>query len=72
MHKLHRSTRDVKQGCWPDRIVAAMGGIARGYRTMAHSGWQILFPAIAITLSVLAINQVGDGLSRVFAKQGGS
>lgn len=42
--------------------------LARGYRTMSHSSWQILFPSLAITLSVLAINQVGDGLSRLLER----
>ena len=42
--------------------------LARGYRTMSHSSWQILFPSVAITLSVLAINQVGDGLSRLLER----
>ncbi|MFJ4293478.1 ABC transporter permease [Cupriavidus sp. NPDC089707] len=42
--------------------------LARAYRSMSHSGWQIVAPGLAITASVLALNRVGDVASRWLAR----
>lgn len=44
--------------------------LARAYRSMSHSGWQIVAPGLAITASVLALNRVGDAASRWLARRG--
>jgi peptide/nickel transport system permease protein len=44
---------------------ASWGGmLVRAYRTMDTAPWQLIAPAAAIVLTVLALNQLGDAINR--------
>jgi peptide/nickel transport system permease protein len=48
---------------------ASWGGmLVRAYRTMDTAPWQLIAPAVAIVLTVLALNQVGDAINRWMSK----
>lgn len=48
---------------------ASWGGmLVRAYRTMDTAPWQLIAPAAAIVLTVLALNQVGDAINRWMSK----
>jgi peptide/nickel transport system permease protein len=40
--------------------------LARSYTVVSQAGWQMFIPGLAITLAVLSVNYIGDGLREAF------